>query len=363
MPVGASDQATSAATRPLGGTTTGPLGGSAAGAPAPWLAQSQQPRIEPADGGQAPATLETGKQPLIIPASSDPPWVEQQDETATVAWVPPVGKKGPTDTPWAEPEVYRSEIEVVKPPDELGGPVSTGIICSACGTENDTTRRFCRSCGNPLFAVEVPTLEAEEPKRRSWRWLAILVPILLVAGVLGFGGAALIRGGLFASSSPSPGPTASAPSGPNMVRLKPTSPIASSRLGDIWAPSEAIDDDTTTSWREGAGKLAGQWIQVTFKQPVTVLSITIWAGAQKDEDTFKGNLRPRHIIVAADGGKGQSFELADSMGPQDIAYSGPVTSKLTITINDAYPSTKTTFPRSPTQDCAISELQFNGTVP
>lgn len=305
-------------------------------------------------------TPEIGRQPLIIAASSDPPWVEKPDE-ATVAWVPPVATKGPTDTPWAEPDVYRSEIEIVKPPDELGGPAPSGIICSACGTENESHRRFCRSCGNPLFAVETTETEIEEPKRRSWRWLAILVPVLLVAGLLGFVGAALIRGALFASATPSPGPVATQPGGPGVVR--PSATTASSRLGNIWAPGEATDNDTETSWREGSSKLAGQWIQVTFSQPVTITSITIWAGAQGDADAFNGNLRPRHITIAADGGKGQNFELADQLGPQTIAYSGPVNSKLAITIMDAYPSTKTSFPKSPTQDCAISELQFNGTAP
>jgi hypothetical protein len=339
----------------------GPSGGSTPGSAAPWLAESELAGLAGAPGRQAPATTDTGRQPpLIIAASSDPPWVERPDE-ATVAWVPPVVTKGPTDTPWVEPDVYRSEIEVVKPPDELGGPAPSGIICSACGTENDTHRRFCRSCGNPLFAIETPEPEREEPERRSWRWLAILLPVLLIAGVLGFVGAALIRGGLFASASPSPGPAASQP-GPGVV-LRPSATTASTRLATIWAPGEATDNDMTSSWREGSGKLAGQWIQVTFRQPVTILSITIWAGAQADEDAFKGNLRPRHIIVAADGGTGQNFELADQLGPQVIAYSGPVNSKLSITIMDAYPSTKTSFPKSPTQDCAITELQFNGTMP
>jgi len=352
--------AASTAEQPGSGVSR-PLGGTATTASAPWLAGTQSSGTAPADGGQTPATLETGKQPLIIPASSDAPWIEQPDEAATVAWVPPAATKGPTDTPWAEPDVYRSEIEMVKPPDELGGPVSTGIICSACGTENETTRRFCRSCGNPFFAIERPAPEVEEPKRRSWRWLAILLPILLVAGLLGFGGAALIRGGLFGSASPGPG-TPPTTSGGGGVQLAPSGATASSRLGDIWEPRMAIDGDPTTSWREKGG-LAGQWIQVSFKQPVTILSITIWAGAQKDQDAYKGNLRPRHITVAADGGQGQSFELSDTFGAQELAYKGPVTSLLKITIQDAYPSTKTSYPQSPTQDCAISELQFNGTRP
>jgi hypothetical protein len=341
------------------GVVAMPPGASTSTASAPWRAEPEVPASAGASGGQIPATLETGKQPLIIAASSDPPWIEQPDEAATVAWVPPVTRKGPTDTPWAEREPYRSEIEIVKPPDELGGPAPTGVICGACGTENDTTRRFCRSCGNPLFTVEAPLPEVEEPKPRSWRWLAILLPVLLVAGVLGFVGAALIRGGLFATASPSPGPIAP---GPGIV-LQPSGATASSTLGGLWPPRDAIDKDTTSSWREGSGRLAGEWIQVTFRQPVTILSITIWAGAQKDQDNYKGNLRPRHITIAADGGRGQTFELTDTFGSQAIAYSGPVNSTLKITIQDAYPSTKTTFTGSPTQDCAISELQFNGTMP
>jgi hypothetical protein len=359
------------AARPVEPLTTAPVeqptggyarpAGTSPSSSAPWLAEPETPGSAGSTARQAPEAADLGRQPLIIPASSDPPWVERPDETATVAWTPKPGTKGPTDTPWVEPEIYRSEIEVVKPPDELGGPAPTGVICSACGTENDTTRRFCRSCGNPLFTVETAVPEVEESKPRSWRWLAILLPVLLVAGVLGFVGAALIRGGLFAAASPSAGPIPPGP-GPGIV-LQPSGATASSTLGGIWPPRDAIDNDTTSSWREGTAKLAGQSIQVTFKQPVTILSITIWAGAQKDQDTYKGNLRPRHITVAADGGRGQSFELTDTFGSQAIAYSGPVNSTLKITIQDAYPSTRTAFTGSPTQDCAISELSFTGTVP
>jgi hypothetical protein len=358
-----------AAARPVESLSTAPVeqptgglarpAGTSPASSAPWLAEPETPVWPGSPARQAPAAGDVGRQPLIVPASSDPPWVERPDETATVAWTPKPGTQGPTDTPWVEPEIYRSEIEVVKPPDELGGPAPSGVICSACGTENDTTRRFCRSCGNPLFTVETALPEVEEPKPRSWRWLAILLPVLLVAGVLGFVGAALIRGGLFATASPSPGPIAP---GSGIV-LQPSGATASSTLGGLWPPRDAIDKDTTSSWREASGRLAGEWIQVTFKQPVTILSITIWAGAQKDQENYKGNLRPRHITIAADGGRGQAFELTDTFGSQAIAYSGPVNSTLKITIQDAYLSERTTFPRSPTQDCVISEIQFNGTQP
>jgi hypothetical protein len=340
---------------------------------APWLAESETPGVVGSPTSQAPAASDMGRQPLIIPASSDPPWAERPDETATVAWTPKPGTQGPTDTPWVEPDIYRSEIEVVKPPDELGGPAPSGIICSACGTENETTRRFCRSCGNPLFAMETPEPEVEEPKRRSWRWLAILVPILIVAGLLGFVGAALLRGGLFASATPSPSSVpatgtpggASPTSGPPVVQLKVASITASSMLQNNrqWSPSKAIDGMLNTSWQEGAKTENGQWIQMAFKDPVTVTSITIFAGSQTARANYDGNLRPRHVTIAADGGPGQKFELGDVFGQQEIAFSGPVTSQLRITINDTYPSKKTSLQRSPFDDCAISELLVNGTTP
>jgi hypothetical protein len=355
--------------QPSGGLAR-PAGTSPASS-APWLAEPETPVSPASPARQAPAAADLGRQPLIIPASSDPPWVERPDETATVAWTPKPGTQGPTDTPWVEPEIYRSEIEVVKPPDELGGPAPSGIICSACGTENDTSRRFCRSCGNPLFAMETPEPEVEEPKRRSWRWLAILVPILVVAGILGFVGAAWLRGGLFAAASPVPSfvPATATPGGPQpssgqpVVQLKVASATASSRLGDKWAPSKAIDGRTDTSWQEGAKAEAGQWIQLAFKDPVTVTSVMIWAGSHTAEANYFGNLRPRHITIAADGGPGQKFELADRFEPQEIAYSGPVTSQLRITIIDTYPSKQTSLAGSPFDDCAISELRFNGTAP
>jgi hypothetical protein len=355
-----------AAARPVESLSTAPVeqptgglarpAGTSPASSAPWLAEPETPVWPGSPARQAPAAGDVGRQPLIVPASSDPPWVERPDETATVAWTPKPGTQGPTDTPWVEPEIYRSEIEVVKPPDELGGPAPSGVICSACGTENDTTRRFCRSCGNPLFTVETALPEVEEPKPRSWRWLAILLGILVVAGLLGFGGAALIRSGVFG-----PGPSA-APNSGSGGRLQATATDASSTLLGVWAPAFATDGDTTTSWRE-KGKTEGQWIQVTFEQPVTVRSISVWAGAQVDDATYQGNLRPRHITVAADGGEGQDFELTDTFGEQVIAYAGPVASNLRITIVDTYRSKRTSYPFSPTDDCAISELGFNGTSP
>jgi len=341
----------------------------AQGTPAPWLTEAQT--SAPSGSGAKGTAVQP---PLIVPATQSP-WDEPAAEPATVAWVPPSTVQGPTDTPWDSREPYRSEIEIVKPPDELAREVApSGVICSACGTENESTRRFCKSCGNPLFAMDTtPQQVEEEPQKRSWRWLLILIPILVGALVLGFIGAALLRGGLpfVGGASPTPGAPPSAgtvapsgqPSVPVTGQVKPSAASASSQLGDRWSASKAIDGRFDTSWQEGSKTEAGQWIRFAFKSPVTITNITIFAGSQTAEANYFGNLRPRHITIAADGGTGQKFELSDTFGPQDIAYTGPVSKTLQITINDTYPSKKTSLDGSPFDDCAISEVRFFGSTP
>ena len=335
--------------------------------PAPWLAQPELERSpQPTTGRRV--------EPSVLDAGAD----TSDDESPEITVVAPPTKPSnqPIDTPWVQREATRTDIEVVKPPDEIVKPqLPTGIICPACQTDNEPTRRFCKSCGTPLVA---PTPLVEKRRtvrgRPAWVWVVILVPVLIVAGIAGFAIAAGLKSSnILGGSSPSPSssvpgsPAASGGSGGQVVHELAAKTIkASSQLGGRsnarWSPGKAIDGKKETSWQEGVdGSVKGQWIEVTFANPGDITSITILAGNQAGEANYKANLRPRHITLRADGGDPREFELKDEFGPQDIAFIGHVDAKLRLTIIDTYAAEKTSLEGSPFEDCAISEIQFFGT--
>jgi hypothetical protein len=338
------------------------IGGAAAGAAAAGAA---------AAGGAASVTP-----PPIPPV--DPLAVEAEDITEVVRTAPPTG---PIDTPWAKTETERTEIQTVRPPEEIVRPAGpAGIICPACATENEATRRFCKSCGTLLVApVPTPVVRAM-PRPRSFR-LILLVPILLVAGLLGFGLTVVLRGGIGGTGAASTGPTApTAPSAPSGSVARPSGSAAtsakpsakttkialsdakaSSVLGPKYNALKAIDHDLGTSWQEGAKNESGQYVRVILKAPADIQSITIWAGSQAAQANYYGNLRPHHIEVKFDDGPAQPWELTDTFGPQVIKLSGHADTYVKFIIVDTYPSQKTALNGSPFDDCAISEIQLNGT--
>ena len=334
--------------------------------PAPWLIGT----------AAAAASVPAGPLPAVGPAAVDPLAVEPEATIEVVRSAPPTG---PIDTPWARTEEVRTEIQTVKPPEEIVQPVvPAGIVCPACATLNEQTRRFCKSCGTLLVAPVATPVVSSTPKGRSFPIL-LLFPILLVAGILGFGATFALRGGIGGptattaptaapsgaarasgpAASASPGGASSAPT----VKIPITDAKASSTLGDLpkYAATQAIDGSLSTSWQEGKATEKGQYIELFVGAPAEIQSITIWAGSQAASANYFGNLRPRHILVRFDSGSDRPFELKDVFKSQKIAVSGHVDSVIRITIVDTYPSKKTTLSGSPFDDCAISEIQLNGT--
>ena len=280
---------------------------------------------------------------------------------------------GPVNSPWERLDAQRTEIETVKPPDELVRPAGPpGIICPACRTENEASRRFCQSCGTPLV-VTAPVQEmAPRPARRSFRWVLILIPIVIVAGLLGFGGAAFFKG--LAGPSPTVGPTGSqvatasgaTPSvslpsgsvGPSAHLLTLHSIVGSGKLDQAHSTGKSIDaDGPTTSWQDDTKAGRDIWIEVTFagKGIVDLSSITIFPGDQKNATAFKQVARPHHIQLKADSGAPVTITLADQFGSQDFAVSLHVTKTLRVTIVDTYAGDTSTF-------SGISEIRFIGTA-
>jgi hypothetical protein len=284
---------------------------------------------------------------------------------------------GPVDTPWERLDAQRTAIEIVKPPDELVRPAGPpGIICPACRTENEATRRFCQSCGTPLVVTAPVQQVTPRPARRSMRWLVILIPIVVIAGVLGFGGAALIKP-LLPGSSPSTVPSASVGTsagpttgtGPPPGSTAPTAsaqppsahllavrnpPTASGHKDAAHGPGKAIDTDPKSAWLQDTTGGLDIWLEFTFTStPVDITTIKFAGGDQKSAATLAAGRRPRHIEISVDGGPVVRFEL-DDKPTQDIPVSFHVTKTLRLTIIDNYQGTDNRI-------SGISDVKFVGT--
>jgi zinc-ribbon domain len=74
------------------------------------------------------------------------------------------------------------------------------MYCTACGTENSASSRFCGGCGRPVTVAPVPYTQAPVSRASHFRLLGILwlaesamrlVPGLALLGLFGAGGALL----------------------------------------------------------------------------------------------------------------------------------------------------------------------------
>ena len=302
-------------------------------------------------------------------------------------------RRVPVDTPWERLNAQRTEIETVKPPDELVRPAGPpGIICPACRTENEASRRFCQSCGTPLVDTAPVQTVVRQPMKRSYKWLLVLIPIVLIAGVIGFGGAALLKGGLPTSSA-----TVAPPSGGSLDARPPARAARAARppsarrrpfrLGrrstscrSTRSSARAIatrttpsgkstdyqrgDNSTKTEWQDNASGGRDIWIEVEFKDgvsekptpgPVDLTSVTIFPGDQSSQTAFKQTARPKTIVFTADGGAPVKFTLKDAFGSQDLVFKAPIHVKkdFRITITDTYPGSSSQF-------SGICEIRFVG---
>lgn len=296
---------------------------------------------------------------------------------------------GPVDSPWERLNAERTEIETVKPPDELIAPAGPpGIICPACRTENEASRRFCQSCGTPLV-MTAPIQEFTAPaKPRSYRWVLFLIPIVIVAGIVGFGGAAIFKGlfGPAASSvaSGSPGPTSSGAISSDSVPSQPTGPVAGKLRLFTTSYSKAVPADPTAA-HSGGKTIDGKpdtsfmqqcegreaFVSFTFyggnvptvaagEKPkqgngnVQVATITMRTGDQTSEDVWKTIQRPKTLRITIDGGTSFTKDLDDVFGEQVITIDKPVNTNIKLAIADVYTDGATE------DQCAISELSFAG---
>lgn len=287
------------------------------------------------------------------------------------------------------------------------------VTCRHCGTENRPTRLFCSNCGGYLQAeaedtwvqppqrgpgspmdvaagrapaTRVPSPRAKPPARRRSRayGLVLLVMLLVVAAALG----ALVYATLFSpganggggpvgrststtgpaetsATDATPGSTTSSSSPETTIArgpsLSPTSVKASSSLpsegGNTYGPDNLFDGSLSTAWQENApGGGEGEWVRFDFGREVTVSTLEIANGYQKDSARFTGNARVETLQLEYSDGTTQQLRLYDDTGFQEVATQARPTKWLRLTILSVYAG-------GTWDDAALSEAHIYQSAP
>lgn len=280
------------------------------------------------------------------------------------------------------------------------------VRCPACGIANPSTRTFCLSCGTTLATAAriEPATPEQIAKAVAWTptgspttappkppvagkgesrsrgipgwvvWvgaIGVLVGVAIVlasvalrspnpdSGATGSGAAA---SGPASSQGPgsSGGTSSSAPG--TAVALPMKAATASSVVGnqDKFKAERAIDGDPATSWQEGSRQEKGEWIEVTF-DPSRADTLLVRNGYQASQALYRGNRRLKDITVSVNGGAPIQARLKDTMKVQEIDLGGvPGATSVKITIVSTYPAEKTSIPKTPFDDAALSEISVLG---
>ena len=159
------------------------------------------------------------------------------------------------------------------------------------------------------------------------------------------------------SSTAAPTPT------PTPARMEPTktgnisgvyaSSIHPDEYGYSYVPENAVDQDKSTAWVEGAsGAGIGQSITFYLSGESRISGFQIYGGYQKNEDIYYKNCRPKEIRVTLSDGSSYDYFLEDSMTVQTVTFPYEIkSSSLTITVLSVYPGNKY-------EDLAISDIKM-----
>ena len=275
------------------------------------------------------------------------------------------------------------------------------IYCSACGTPNDPTRNYCRSCGNQLTAATAPPVVGAP--RASW-WRRLLgrggtpatplaagtrpaagkggagrsakgagqgavnsvahvarkfFQVVAILGVLGIGVIAIgpwrteakdkVRGWI---------DDARRIVQPHYSKVTPSKISASSAL-KADPPQNAFDGIIETFWAEGAhGDGTGQALTVTFAKPTDLARIGLTLGDQKAPQNFATRPVPRTLeLVFYDTNgavvKREQVSLEQTPKFQKRDADAKAVSRVVITITSTYPPVKGTK-----SSAAIAEVEL-----
>jgi hypothetical protein len=307
---------------------------------------------------------------------------------------------GPSARPPAEEQARRPpKPPSAEPARPQGNPGD--IYCSACGTPNDPTRNYCRSCGNQLSAAAATPIVGA-PRASWWRRLLgrggtpatpppagtrpaagkggagrsakgagqgavnsvahVARRFFQVVAILGVVGVGVIAIGPWRTEAKSKVrgwiDDARRIVQPHYSKVTPSKISASSAL-KADPPQNAFDGIIETFWAEGAhGDGTGQALTVTFAKPTDLARIGLTLGDQKAPQNFATRPVPRTLELVFYDANGAvlnretvALEQTPKFQKRDASAKG--VSRVVITIKSTYPPVKGTK-----SSAAIAEVEL-----
>ena len=124
--------------------------------------------------------------------------------------------------------------------------------------------------------------------------------------------------------------------------------------GNVYGPSNLLDENDGTAWVEGSGgQGAGDFLVFEFDAPQAVSGLTIRNGYDKSGDIYGKNSRVKDVELHFSNGEQLDTTLKDTPSEQRVALSRPVKAKwVQLIIRSVYPGWKYS-------DTAINEVRVD----
>ena len=250
------------------------------------------------------------------------------------------------------------------PPPE---PLEPGdLVCGSCGAGNKPSRKFCRRCGDDLTAAvvakvpwwrrmlrrEPAVVEAGTRPRRRGMGLRVPTGLVVLLVVLG----ALVLGGLLLRDNVVDGVEAVRDRLAGVEPRNPDKTLASNSMPGHEA-GLATDGDPGEYWAPAhPGKGVGEYVEVTFDDPVRLVYVIVTPGASpSDQKRFLATGRPSELKLTLDSDDGstdtETIHLEDKRGWQKFRIGESDVTKVRFEIVDSYVG-------RPGSHTAIGEIEF-----
>ncbi len=300
------------------------------------------------------------------PASATPTVVVGEEaSTAAPSGDPAPVSPAPVIPAAVQPgDAPRRRTATPPPPDVRRPPLPGELACPSCGSGNERSRRFCRSCGVPLAQAEVVRLPwwrrlvrwlfgrrsytAGERRRprvpAAARWLRVVIALVCLVAV-----AAVARPLIVRAVNGVKDQTGA------HVPIRPDSFSASSSQRE--APPADVSDGATNQYWAPQGPAAGSWLEVSFVKPVRLLDIVVTPGVGTEQGEFLKHARPHDLDVVATAKDGKTttkaLALRDEPGPERFDFEAHDVVRVRFIV-------KSTYGPGGTPSVAIGELEFFG---
>ncbi len=116
--------------------------------------------------------------------------------------------------------------------------------------------------------------------------------------------------------------------------------VAASSSAKGHEPELVSDGLNNRFWSPALGKGAGQWVELTYDQPIRILNVIISGGVSPEQDDYLKQGRPAAVQLSAWTAEGvrkdKQVLLADRAGPQTFVFTAGGTKRLRVTIVSGY---------------------------